>query len=88
MKEETVHLGLALVGLCLNRFSTMEKGGKVPGILHADVLKSYEGLLSTGKSDYEAITDRRRDDITILTSCCSNVISKVFFRGNFPAASS
>ena len=52
-----MHPGLALVVLCLNRFSTKEKGGKVPGH-YADVLRSHEGLLSTGKSDYEAITDK------------------------------
>jgi len=58
-----VHSGLALVGLCLNKFTSLESQfdkalGKCRGISHADVLKSYVGLLSIGKSDYEAITDR------------------------------
>ena len=63
----TVHTGLALVGLCLNRFTTMEKQlakevGKCRGISHADVLKGYVGLLCVGKSDYEAITDKMEDE--------------------------
>ena len=63
----TVHTGLALVGLCLNRFTTMDRQlarrvGRCRGISHADVLKSYVGLLSLGKSDYDAITDKIRDE--------------------------
>ena len=54
-----MHTGLALVGLCLNGFTAMVK---CRGIPHADVLRSYEGLLSTGKSDYEAITDKMEDE--------------------------
>ncbi len=55
--------GLALVGLCLNKFTSLESQfdkalGKCRGISHADVLKSHVGLLSIGKSDYGAITDR------------------------------
>jgi hypothetical protein len=63
----TVHTGLALVGLCLDKFTPMEKQlnkalGRCRGISHADVLKSYVGLLCIGKSDYEAITDRMEDE--------------------------
>ena len=63
----SVHSGLALVGLCLNRFTSLESQidkalGRCRGISHADVLKSYVGLLCIGKSDYEAITDRMEDD--------------------------
>ena len=63
----TVHTGLALVGLCLNKFTTMERRlrkrvGKCSGISHTDVLRSYVGLLSVGKSDYEAITNKVRDE--------------------------
>lgn len=63
----SVHSGLALVGLCLNKFTSLESQlnktlGKCRGICHADVLKSYVGLLCIGKSDYEAITDRMEDD--------------------------
>jgi len=63
----SVHSGLALVGLCLNKFTSLEKQlnkvlGKCRGISHSDVLKSYVELLCLGKSDYEAITDRIQDD--------------------------
>jgi hypothetical protein len=66
----TSHSGLALVGLSLNRFCSLP--GKAQeafplsagstGIGLDDILRSYVGLLATGKSDYEAITNRRKDD--------------------------
>jgi len=64
----TSHSGLALVGLCINRYSelskvinrTMDKRGNI--ISHTDLLRSYLGLLCLGKSDYEAITALRDDD--------------------------
>jgi hypothetical protein len=62
----TVHSGLAIVGQCLNRFTTLErrlkKVGKCKGISHSDIVRSYVGLLCIGKSDYEAITDRVGDE--------------------------
>lgn len=62
----TSHSGLALVGLCLNRFTSLAKrladvAPLLKGISHADVVKSYIGLLSIGKSDYEAVTGFRED---------------------------
>jgi len=64
----TSHSGLALVGLCINRYSDlarvigrkMDKRGNI--ISHTDLLRSYLGLLSLGKSDYEAVTGMRDDD--------------------------
>ena len=64
----TSHSGLALIGLCINRYSElsrvtgrkMDKRGNV--ISHTDVLRSYLGLLCLGKSDYEAVTAMRNDD--------------------------
>ena len=64
----TSHSGLALAGLCINRYSKlaqvidrkMDKKGNV--ISHADLLRSYLGLLCLGKSDYEAISGMRDDD--------------------------
>jgi len=64
----TSHSGLALAGLCINRYSNlskvvgraMEDSGNV--ISHADLLRSYLGLLCLGKSDYQAITAMREDD--------------------------
>ncbi len=64
----TSHSGLALAGLCINRYSNlsrvtgrkMENNGNL--ISNTDILRSYLGLLCIGKSDYEAITAMRDDD--------------------------
>ncbi len=66
----TSHSGLALVGLSLNRFCSLpakareafpvSAGGT--GIGLDDIVRSYVGLLATGRSDYEAFTNRREDD--------------------------
>ena len=63
----TSHSGLALVGLCVNRFSGLGKALKeaIPlrhGISHEDVAKSYLGLMCLGKSDFEAVSNVREDD--------------------------
>jgi hypothetical protein len=63
----TSHSGLALVGLFLNRYcnlaSKLDKAAPVSsiGILSSDVVKAYVGLLSIGKTDFEAITDKKDD---------------------------
>jgi hypothetical protein len=63
----TSHSGLALVGLCLDKYTDMNKqlsrevGVVVSGASHSDVLRSYIGLLSIGKSDYDAIRNHRDD---------------------------
>lgn len=64
----TSHFGLALAGLCINRFSKLsqvigrkvEKRGNI--ISPTDLLRSYLGLLWHGTSDYEAITTMRDED--------------------------
>jgi hypothetical protein len=66
----TSHSGLALVGVCLNKLSSLPARAKEAfplspgsnGIGLDDVLRSYVGLLSLGQSDYEAITSCREDD--------------------------
>jgi hypothetical protein len=64
----TSHSGLALVGLCLNKLCSLPAKAmdasprKFGGIGLDDVLRSYVGLLTMGKSDFEAITDCRDDD--------------------------
>ncbi|MGA2027242.1 MAG: IS1380 family transposase [Syntrophobacteraceae bacterium] len=64
----TSHSGLALVGLCLNKLCSLPARAmdafprKVGGIGLDDILRSYVGLLTMGKSDFEAITDCRDDD--------------------------
>jgi hypothetical protein len=60
------HSGLALVGMALNRHSGLPKAvdrkvGLRHGISHSDVLRSYIGLLSLGKSDFEAVENVRDD---------------------------
>ncbi len=62
----TSHSGLALIGLCLNRYSTLSKtvDSTIPlrhGIAHSDLLKSYLGQLCLGKSDFEAVEAVRED---------------------------
>ncbi|HIJ86039.1 MAG: transposase, IS4 family [Magnetococcales bacterium] len=59
--------GLALVGSCLNRFVNLDGALKksMPlrhGISHADIIKSYLGLLCQGKSDFEAIAQHEKDE--------------------------
>lgn len=64
----TSHSGLALAGLCINRYGDlarivsrkMEKNSNL--ISHADLLRSYLGLLCLGKSDYEAVSAKKEDD--------------------------
>jgi hypothetical protein len=63
----TPNSGLALVGLALNRFTTLTSSlaKAVPSqdvISHGEVLKSYCGLLSEGKSDFVAVEQRRNDE--------------------------
>ena len=55
----TSHAGLSLIGLCLNKYGNINKALKpIPlrhGIAHSDIIKSYMGTLSLGKSDFEAV---------------------------------
>ena len=66
----TSHSGLALVGLCLNRYTSLPMKAKKAfpvakgsnGIDIDDILRSYLGMLTLGQSDYEAIANRKEDD--------------------------
>jgi len=63
----TSHSGLTLVGLCINRYTTLAKAVNeaIPlhhGIAHGDIIKSYLGQLCLGKSDFEAVENARGDD--------------------------
>jgi hypothetical protein len=63
----TSHSGLALVGLALNRFTSLSSALAVmdtPGDLIAgiDIIKSYCALLAQGKSDFVAVEQYRTDD--------------------------
>jgi len=63
----TSHSGIALIGLCLNRYTSLSKrlagvsSLKKGAISHADVVRSYIGLLCLGKSDFAAIKGFRPD---------------------------
>lgn len=63
----TSHSGASLIGLAMNRFTslTTRLGAvsrlKKGAIDHADVVRSYICLLCLGKSDFEAITGFRQD---------------------------
>lgn len=62
----TSHSGLALVGLCLNRYADVDKTLRkaIPlrhGVSHGDMVKAYVGQLCLGKSDFEAVENFRRD---------------------------
>ena len=62
----TSHAGLALVGQALQHTRLDRDLAGVPlrhGIAHADCVKSYVGLLTTAKSDFDAIENRRADDV-------------------------
>lgn len=62
----TSQSGMALVGLAINRFTTLTsrlaKAAPCQGISAADVLRCYIGLLCQGKSDFEAIRPFFEDD--------------------------
>ena len=64
----TSHSGLALVGLCLNKLCLLPAKAREAfpvssgGIGLDDIVRCYVGLLTIGKSDFEAITDCRDDD--------------------------
>jgi len=54
--------GLGLIGLAIGRTGLDSLLSKpVRGIVDADVLKSYLGLLSIGKTDFEAIEAQRKN---------------------------
>ncbi|MBP8645980.1 MAG: hypothetical protein KBH99_07665, partial [Syntrophobacteraceae bacterium] len=66
----TSNSGLALVGLCLNKFCSLPSRAReafplspgTNGIGMDDIVRSSIGLLSLGQSDYEAVANRRDDD--------------------------
>jgi hypothetical protein len=65
-EDLTSHSGLVLAGMAINRYTELVQSLKreVPlrhGIAHADVLRSYVGLLCLGKSDFEAVSNVRED---------------------------
>jgi hypothetical protein len=62
----TSNSGLALLGLCINNFTSLTRrlsqiAPLKRGIPHADVVKSYLGILGLGKSDFGTVTNKRDD---------------------------
>ena len=66
----TSHSGLALIGLCVNRYSALPAAARkafpvtkgTNGIGLDDILRSYLGMLSLGQTDYEAVANKKNDD--------------------------
>jgi hypothetical protein len=62
----TAHAGLKLIGLLVNDYTDLCRRANLlpgnPGVSHADVLKTYLGLLCTGKNDFEAADGVRGDE--------------------------
>ncbi|NOZ52029.1 MAG: hypothetical protein GXP08_02620 [Gammaproteobacteria bacterium] len=61
----TSHSGLTLVGAALDKYTRLsqqvDKGiAQRHGIQPSDIIKNYLGLLSVGKSDFEALADYRK----------------------------
>jgi len=61
----TSHSGLALIGQLINRFTSLSKTSrqikKRHGIPNIELLRSFLGLLSLGKSDFDALENHRAD---------------------------
>ena len=61
----TPHGGLALVGHCLNKQTSLAKTARTlakrHGIPNIDLIRTYLGLICLGKSDFEAVEQARHD---------------------------
>jgi hypothetical protein len=84
----TSHAGLALVGQALGHTRLEQDLAALPlrhGIAHADCVRSYVGLLATGKSDFDAIENRREDDFFKTSLGIAQVPSAPSLRQRFDA---
>ena len=87
----TSHSGLALIGLALNRFTSLTTALKVmdaPGDLISglDIIRSYCALLAQGKSDFVAIEQYRKDDFFREALGCKTVPSEGTLRQRMDAS--
>jgi hypothetical protein len=61
----TPHGGLALIGQCLHRHTSLQKTARTVskrhGIPTIDLIRTYLGLICLGKSDFEAVESARHD---------------------------
>lgn len=66
----TPHGGLALVGHCLNRHTSLTKTARTVvkrhGIPNIELIRTYLGLITLGKSDFEAAEPVRTDPFSNL----------------------
>jgi hypothetical protein len=65
-EDYTSHSGLGLVGILLNKHTSLCKRAEQaaygsPSVSHADVIRTYVGLLALGKSDFEAVSGVKPD---------------------------
>jgi hypothetical protein len=83
----TAHSGLTLVGLLINEHTELCRRVNLlpghPSVCHADALKSYLGLLCTGKGDFEAVAGVRQDDWFKVALNLRKVPSKETLRQRF-----
>jgi len=83
----TAYSGLALIGLLINERTQLNRRlARLPGepsVPHADVVKSYLGLLCTGKGDFEAMDGVRGDDWFQTALGLSRIPSKETLRQRF-----
>jgi len=83
----TSHSGLGLVGLAMNRHTSLSKDLATialrHGIAHADCSKSYVGLLCTGKSDFDAIETKRGNEFFKTALAVQHVPSAPTLRQRF-----
>ena len=81
------HGGLILVGEYLNTYSGLENSlSEIPlhhGVSHMDMLRTGIGLLCLGKSDFEAVADRREDEFFKLSLGISRVLSESRLRQRY-----
>ena len=66
-KEITSHAGVALIGIAIKKFTALTKiiDSALPkrhGTPTSDMVKTFLGLMSQGKSDFEAVNGVRNDD--------------------------
>ena len=66
-KEITSHAGISLIGACINKFTSLTRAidaalPKRHGTPTSDMVKTFLGLMSQGKNDFESINNVRNDD--------------------------
>jgi Transposase DDE domain group 1 len=81
----TSNSGLALLGMCINKFTSLGRrllpiAPLAHGIPHTDVVKSCLGLLSLGKSDFDAVTNKREDKFFMEALAVKEVPSEGTYR--------